>query len=113
MRPERIPEKVKPLRASFPDLRLRFVQSQANPSHDIPRPFQRLSRMSATEDHEIIRVIHYSGLKCRTPPCDPPVLQKTVHVQVGEHGASHSLYTKGNLGRRPESNRRLTVGLKE
>lgn len=29
MRPERIPEKVKPLGAGFPELRLRFVQSQA------------------------------------------------------------------------------------
>ena len=28
-------------------------------------------------------------------------------------GSNHSPYTKGNLGRRPKSNGRLTVGLKE
>jgi hypothetical protein len=74
LRAERISEKVKPLCPSFPDFRLRFVQSKANPSHDIPRPFQCLCRMSATEDHEIIRVIHHSGLKHFTPSGDPPVL---------------------------------------
>jgi hypothetical protein len=53
--------------------------------------------MSATENHEILRVIHHSGLKCRTPPGNPPVLQKAVHVQVGKHGADHSPYAKGNF----------------
>src|SRR4051794_4049662 len=97
LRAERIPEKVKPLCTSFPDLRFRFVQSEANPSHDAPRPFQCLSRMSATEDHEIIRVIHHSGLKYFTPPGHPPVLQKTVHVQVREHGTGDSPNAKDNL----------------
>src|SRR5579871_1929638 len=90
MRPERVSEKVKPLCACLFGAGLRFVQRKSNPSHHTPRPIQRLHRTTATEDHEIIGIVDDLGLKNLTPSGDPPVLQKTVHVQVGEQGTNDS-----------------------
>src|SRR5258708_35111450 len=86
MRPERISEKVKPLCTTPLDAGLRLVQRESDPGHHTPRPIQCLGRATATENHEIIRVGDHLGSEDLTPPGDPPVLQKTVHVQVGEHG---------------------------
>src|SRR6202140_2616295 len=97
MRPEAISEKVKPLCASLPGAGLRFVQRESNPGHHTPRPIQCLCRATATENHEIIGVVDHLGLENLTPPGDPPVLQKTVHVQVGEQGTDDSPYAKGNF----------------
>src|SRR5260370_309431 len=41
-------------------------------------------RTPATENHEIIGVVDHLGVENLTPSGDPPVLQKTVHIQVGE-----------------------------
>src|SRR5579863_8580762 len=90
MRPERIPEKVKPLCAGLLDAGLRLVQRESNPDHHTARPIQCLCRATATENHEIIRVVDHLGLKNLTPSGDPPVLQKTVHVQVGEQGTDNA-----------------------
>src|SRR4026207_275153 len=38
IRPARIPQKVKPLLPCLPDAGLRFVQSESNPRHHLPRP---------------------------------------------------------------------------
>src|SRR6185437_770284 len=88
--PEGVSQKVEPLGAGLPNARFRFVQSEANPRHDLPRPIQRLDRMSATENHEIIRVVHHLSLKRLSPSSDSPVLQKTVHVQIRQQGTDDS-----------------------
>src|ERR1700724_3188298 len=90
MRPERVSEKVKPLCATPLDAGLRFVQRESNPGHHTPRPIQRLCRAAATENHEIIGVVDHLSSENLTPPGDPPVLQKTVHVQVGEQGTDNT-----------------------
>ncbi len=98
MRPEGVSQKIKPLFSCLLDAGLRFVQRESNPGHHTPRPIQRLGRTTATENHEIIGVVDHLGLENLTPSGDPPVLQKTVHVQVGEQGTDDSPYAKGNLG---------------
>src|ERR1700722_12456790 len=75
MRPERIPQKVKPLSVSLPYVGFRFVQSYSDPAHHPTRPIQRLARLAAAENHEIVSVVHYLSLKQFAPPGDPPVLQ--------------------------------------
>ncbi len=90
MRPECISEKVKPLPASLLDAGLCFVQREANPRHDTSRPIQCLCRATATQDHEIIGVVHDLRLKNLTPSGDPPIFQKTVHVQVSQQRTDDS-----------------------
>ena len=97
MRPERVSEEVKLLCTPPLDAGLRFVQRESNPGHHTPRPIQRLCRTTATENHEIIGVVDHLSLENFTPSGDPPVLQKTVHIQVGEQGTNDSPYAKGNF----------------
>ena len=97
MRPERITKKVEAFFARWFDARFRFVQSEPQLSHDTARPIQCLLRFVATQDHKIISVVHDMGLKTLLLPAHPPVLQETVHVQVGKHGADYSTDAKDNL----------------
>jgi len=97
MRPERVSEKVKPLCTTPLDAGLRFVQRESNPGHHTPRPIQCLGRTTATENHEIIGIVDNLGMENLTPSGDPPVLQKTVHIQVGEQGTDDSPNAKDNF----------------
>src|SRR5712692_9394964 len=97
MRPEGVSQKVETLSPCLLDAGLRFVQRKLKPGHHTPRPIQRLSRATATENHEIIGVVDHLGLENLTPSGDPPVLQKTVHIQVGEQGTDDSSYANDNF----------------
>src|SRR6185369_1199001 len=97
MRPEGVSQKIKPLSPCLLDAGLRFVQRESNPGHHTPRPIQRLCRTTATENHEIIGVVDHLSLENFTPSGDPPVLQKTVHIQVGEQGTNDSSYANDNF----------------
>src|ERR1035437_9035326 len=66
------------------------TESQTAPAHGRPRPIQRLDRLAAAEDHKIVRVVHDRSLKEFAPSGDPPVFQKTVHVQVCQQGTDDS-----------------------
>src|SRR5450759_657960 len=90
MRPEAVSQKIKPLSPCLLDAGLRFVQRESNPGHHTPRPIQCLRRAAATENHEIIGVVDHLGSENLTPSGDPPVLQKTIHVQVGEQGTDNT-----------------------
>src|ERR1700720_4348609 len=83
---EAVSQKIEPLSPCLLHAGLRLVQRESDPGHHTPRPIQCLGRATATENHEIIRVVDHLGSENLTPPGDPPVLQKTVHVQVGEQG---------------------------
>jgi hypothetical protein len=74
MRPKRVTQKVKLFPASPFDAGLCLVQSESNPSRDPARPLQRLIRVTAAQNHEVIGIVHDLGLKSLTPPADPPVL---------------------------------------
>src|SRR5712692_5009492 len=89
MWPERVTQKVKALCARLLDAGLRLIQGESQPCDHLPRPFQRLSRFPATQDHEIVRVVDHSGLELVPPFGVPPALQQTVHVQVGEQRTDH------------------------
>src|SRR6202051_2601988 len=97
MQPEAVSQKIEPLSPCLLHAGLRLVQRESNPGHHTPRPTQCLGRATATENHEIIRVVDHLGSENLPPPGDPPVLQKTVHVQVGEQGADDSLNAKDNF----------------
>src|SRR5262249_16425347 len=95
--PERVTQKVKALLTRLLDAGLRLIQGDPHPCYHLPRPIQCLSRFAATENHEIVRVVHDMSVKLLSPFGVPPTLQQTVHVQVGEHRAGDSPYAKGNL----------------
>src|SRR5215813_11216143 len=89
MRPERVTQKVEALLSCLLDARLRLIQGDPHPCYHLPRPIQCLCRFAATENHEIVRVVHDMGVKLLSQFGVPPTLQQTVHVQVGEHRAGH------------------------
>ena len=95
---ERVTQKVEAFFASLPNTSLRLIQSEPQPRHNLARPFQCLLRFTATEDHEIVRVVDDLSLELLPPFGVLPALQQTVHVQVGEHRAGDSPNAKGNLG---------------
>src|SRR6202158_2271460 len=109
MRPERVSEKVKPLCTPPPDAGLRFVQRESNPGHHTPRPIQRLGRATATENHKIVGVVDHPGSENLTPSGDPPVLQKTGHIQVGEQGTNHSTLRSSTDASLPTAGSRFPV----
>src|SRR5215472_6201946 len=89
MRPERVTQKVEALLTRLFDAGLRLIQGDPHSCDYLPRPIQRLSRFAATENHEIVCVVHDMSVKLLSPFGVPPTLQQTVHVQVGEHWAGH------------------------
>src|SRR5215470_7946812 len=90
MRPERVTQKVEALLTRLLDAGLRLIQGDSHPCYHLPRPIQCLCRFSATENHEIVRVVHDMSVKLLSPFGVPPTLQQTVHVQVGEHRAGNA-----------------------
>ena len=102
------PEKLPLLRSRHRTLRLIHLElellrdeSRNALHHPLTRPF------AANVDVTVVRVSN----EAMSPALQLPV--EFVEHEVAEQRRNHSPYTKGNLGRRPESNRRLTVGLKE
>src|ERR1022692_790827 len=96
MRPKCISEKVKPLLPGLPDAGLRLVQREPDALHHRSRPTQRFCRASAAENHEVIGIGNDSGMESFTPSGDPPILQESVHIKVGQQWADHP-----TLGRAP------------
>src|SRR3989475_2488701 len=90
VRSECISQKIESFPPGIPKARLLFVECQIQPPQPLTRPLQCLLRLSATEDHEIIRVVHYMRLKLLSPPGLPPALQHPVHVQVRQRRTDHS-----------------------
>src|SRR5258708_17306927 len=80
-----------------------------HPCYHLPRPTQCLCRFAATENHEIIRVVHDMGVKLLSPFGVPPTLQQTVHVQVGEHGTGHSSLRRSAVAALPSRQPTLPV----
>src|SRR5215472_8381286 len=89
MWPERVSQKVEAFLARLLDAGLRLIQGDPHACYHLPRPIQCLGRFAATENHEIVRVVHDMGVKLLSPFGVPPTLQQTVHVQVGKHWAGH------------------------
>ena len=61
MRREAVSQKIKPLSPCLLDAGLRLVQRESDPGHHTPRPIQCLGRATATENHEIIRVVDHAS----------------------------------------------------
>src|ERR1700730_15365227 len=83
-RPKSVAQKVEAFLFDIPDTGLLLVQSQAQPSHHRLRPRSFLLRFSAAEDHEIVRIVDDVRPILLALPLSAPVLQKPVHVQVGQ-----------------------------
>src|SRR6266853_5937018 len=88
-RPKSIAQEIEAFLLGIPDTGLLLVQSQAQPSHHRLRPRSRFLRFSAAEDHEIVRIIDDVRPILLSLPLSAPVLQKPVHVQVGQQRAGH------------------------
>src|SRR5947209_18607229 len=86
---ERIAKKVEEFAAGIPNRGLRLVEGEPKLGHHLPRPRQRLCRRSAAEDDEVVGIGDDPGLVGLAPPRCTPMLQETVHVQVGEQWAYH------------------------
>src|SRR5271168_4367897 len=63
----------------------------------------------ATENYEIIRVVHHLSLENFTPPGDPPILQKSVHIQVSQQGTDDSALWCATGATLPSTNPRFAV----
>jgi hypothetical protein len=66
---------------------LRLVERQPELRHHRLRPRQSLGRATATEDDEIVGVVNNVSAESFAPSARAPVLQKAVHVDVGEQRA--------------------------
>src|SRR6185312_2250832 len=86
---ERISEEVEALVPGVPDRGLRLVEHKPQPCHHLPRPRQSLGRVSTAEDNEVIGIRDYPAPKGLVPFRPSPVLQKAVHVDVGQRRAEN------------------------
>ena len=80
VRAEAIAKEVEALAPGIPDRGLRFVEGEPELGHRPPRPRQRLGRMSAAENDEIVGVrddLGLIGLSCLGAA---PMLEEAVHV---------------------------------
>src|SRR6516165_9090675 len=79
MRPERVTQKVEALLKFLLDAGLRLIQGDTHPCYHLPRPIQRLCRLTATENHKIVRVVHNMSVKLLSPFGVPPTLQRFMY----------------------------------
>src|SRR5271165_3414218 len=89
-RSECVTQKVERFPSGILNARLGFIQSQADPAHHLTRPFPRLRRMSATEYHEIVRVVYDDSPILLALSRFPPVFEIPVHVQVRQQRTDDS-----------------------
>src|ERR1035438_1262607 len=90
VRSEGVTQKVESLLTRVANARLPFVESQSQPFQHPTRPFQCLVRFSATEYHEIVRVVHDFRPVLLPTFGLLPSLQHPVHVEVRQQGTDHS-----------------------
>ena len=89
VRPKRISKKVKAFPPSISKFRLGLVQGQSQTAHHFPRPIPCLHRMMMCKNHEIVSISDYMGLESCSPFSDPPILQKSIQVEIGKHWAGN------------------------
>src|SRR5260370_2490519 len=78
------------LPTGIPETRLLVVHCQLSPLQHPTRPIQCLFRLSATENHKIVRIVHDLRSNLFPAPGLPPALQHPVHVQIGERRTDHA-----------------------
>src|SRR3984893_7554807 len=100
VRSECISQKIESFLSGVPKARLLFVEGQPQPRQYTSRPLQCLFRLSATEDHEVVRVIDYPRPILFSTSGPLPSLQHPVPVEIGQQRADHSLNAKDNLRRK-------------
>ena len=83
------PSQVEAFLLGIPNTGLLLVQSQAQPGHHRLRPLSCLLCFSAAEDHEGVRIIDDVRPILLALPLSAPVLQKPVHIQVGQQRTGH------------------------
>src|SRR5213593_2164934 len=84
LKPEGVAQEVKPLALCVPDTRLAVVEGQTQLLHRPSRPRQRLGRMTATEDNEVVRVGDDARLILVPLPALTPGPEIAMHVNIGE-----------------------------
>jgi hypothetical protein len=85
-RSQRVAKEIEALPPCVLDRGLRLVQRQPEFRHRRSCPDQRLVRVAATEDNEIVGVGDDMRAKSFAASAEPPMLEETVHVDVGEQG---------------------------
>jgi hypothetical protein len=97
IRSERVAKEVEVLLAGILQLGFHLVEREPEPGHHRFGPRQRLGRMSAAEDDEVVGIGDDMGAE-RLAACGlAPMLEEAVHVQVGQHRACGSLNAKDNF----------------
>src|SRR4029077_8210700 len=81
---ERVSEEVEALRSSILHRGFRPVERQPELRHHRLRPRQSLSRRVLAEDDEVIGVIDDVGTECLAAAGESPMLEETVHIDVGK-----------------------------
>src|SRR6202048_464625 len=82
-----VAEEVEPFLPSVLQRGLAFVECQPEPRRHRLGPRQSLGRTSATEDDQVVGIRDDVCTKRFSPSGQPPVLQESVHVDVGEQWA--------------------------
>src|ERR1700730_3544494 len=90
VRSECISQKIESFLSGVPKARLLFVEGQPQPRQYTSRPLQCLLRLSATEDHEVVRVIDYPRPILFSTSGPLPSLQHPVPVEIGQQRGDHS-----------------------
>jgi hypothetical protein len=86
---ERIAKKVEPFSPGVPHRGFSLVDGQPQFGHHTSRPLQGRVRMPTAQNDKVIRIGDDFRRECFRAPCQPPVLQEPVHVQVAEQRADH------------------------
>src|SRR3954468_7485259 len=97
VRPEAVAQEVEVFLPRITHGSLRFVDGEPKPGHDLPRPRQRLCRVSAAEDDEVVGIVHDMRFVGVTTALVTPVPEKAVHVSVSQQRAGHSSHNGAKL----------------
>ena len=87
----------KGLLTGVPHRGLRLVKGQPESRHHRLRPRQSLVRATAAEDDEVVGARDDVSTERFTPCGLTPMLQETVHVDVGQQRTRHAPNAKGNF----------------
>jgi len=98
-----VAKEVEAFLSSVPHRGFSLVEREPEFGHHRLRPRQSLSRVSAAEDDEVVGVRDNVRTERFPTPCQSPMLQEPIHIDVGKQWARYSPNAKGNL-------RRLAVG---
>src|SRR5262249_57116298 len=97
MRAERVAKEREALLTGISQRGLSLIERQPKLGHHRLRPRQRLGRTTATEDDEVVGISNDMSLERVITSAQTPVLQETVHVDIGKQWARDAALRRATL----------------